>query len=89
MTVGFAADIAPLFSTGDKFCMSRQGVLLDDYAYMSDPAGNDRYADHANARDVYAHLTGDATPRMPMRGPYWSDAQLDLFKQWMADGFLA
>jgi len=34
-------------------------------------------------------LTGVATPRMPLGGPFWPDAQLQLFDQWMSDGFLA
>jgi hypothetical protein len=56
---------------------------------MSDATGNETFADHANARDVYARLAGTETPRMPMGGPYWIDAQLQLFEQWMIDGFLA
>jgi hypothetical protein len=89
MTVSFANDVAPLFTARDITCMSRRGVNLSDYAYMSDAGGDATYADHANARDVYAHLTGDAPPRMPLGAPAWADAQLDIFKQWMADGFLA
>jgi len=26
---------------------------------------------------------------MPMGGPYWPDAQLQLFDEWIAGGFLA
>ena len=87
--VSFAQDILPLFSVGDIACMRRFGVRLDDYSYMSDQAGNGSFADHDHARTVYARLVGTATPRMPMGGPYWSDAQLQLFDRWMADGFLA
>jgi hypothetical protein len=89
MPLSFADDIAPLFNSGDVSCMARFGVRLDDYAYISDPTSDGTFADHANARDVYAHLTGDTTPRMPMGGPYWSTTQLQLFAQWMTDGFLA
>ena len=32
--------------------MTRRGVKLDNHAYMSDPAGDGTYPDHANARDV-------------------------------------
>ena len=88
MSVSFASDILPLFRTNDVSCMARYGVSLNDYTYMSDPAGDDTFADHANARHVNAHLTGDETPRMPMGGPYWSSTQLALFAQWMTDGFL-
>jgi hypothetical protein len=86
--VSFAADIKPLFSSGDIGCMSGQGVYLDDYQYMSDPAGDSNYADHASARHVYARLTGTETPRMPKGGPFWTTPKLETFKSWMTGGFL-
>jgi hypothetical protein len=85
--VSFAAQIAPLFRNQDVFCMNPLAVRLKDYAYMSDGAGDGTYADHANARHVYARLTGDETPRMPAGGPFWSQAQLQLFDDWMDGGF--
>jgi hypothetical protein len=87
MTVSFAEAIAPLFTDQDVACMNRFGVSLSDYSHMSDPGGNAKFADHANARNVYAHLTGAAAPRMPIGGPYWPDEQIKLFAQWMTDGF--
>jgi hypothetical protein len=89
MSVSFTQDILPLFGSRDISCMARYGVPLNDYSYMSDATGNVAFADHANARDVHAHLAGTATPRMPAGGPYWSDARMQLFEQWMTDGFLA
>jgi hypothetical protein len=89
MAVSFITDVLPLFRAGDIACMARFGVRLSDYAYMSDASGDNSYPDHANARNVYAHLTGTAAPRMPEGGPYWSTAQLQLFDRWMTDGFLA
>jgi hypothetical protein len=89
MSTSFAEDIVSLFNGRDITCMARFGVSLSDYGYMSDPTGDDKFNDHANARDVYARLMGTTTPRMPMGGPYWADAQLQLFDQWMNDGFLA
>jgi hypothetical protein len=89
MPVSFAQDIEPMFRSVDITCMARFGVSLNDYAYMSDPAGNDSFADHANARDVFAHLTGAEPPQMPKGGPFWTSDQLQLFDQWMTDGFLA
>jgi hypothetical protein len=89
MSVSFAQGIVPLFAPRDITCMARFGVLLNDYGYMSDATGNDEFADHANARDVYAHLAGTVTPRMPMGGPYWADPQMQLLNQWMTDGFPA
>ena len=89
MAVSFAQDIVPLFSARDMTCMSRRGVEPSGTPYMSHAAGDGTYPDHANARDVFAHLTGDAPPRIPLGAPAWIDAQLDTFKQWMANGFAA
>lgn len=87
--VSFAKDILPLFRHGDVACMARFGVSLNEFGYMSDATGDHSFADHANARNVYARLTGAAKPQMPKGGPFWSDAQLQLLNQWMSDGFLA
>lgn len=87
--VSFTADIVPLFSDGAVACMERFGVSLADINYMADPAGDEQFADHANARRVYARLSGTETPRMPMGGPFWDDAYMQLFDRWMTDGFLA
>ncbi len=86
MARSFAKDIKPLFRQKDVDCMSGMGVALADYGYMSKADGDGAFADHANARNVYCHLIPDAcNPRMPMGGPYWSQGQLDLFKEWMAE----
>jgi len=82
MAVSFAKDIKPLFQPIDVEHMQPHGVLLDDYAYMSDPGD-----DHQNATDVGDFLTGKKKPRMPLGGPFWSQQQLDLYTQWMTDGF--
>jgi hypothetical protein len=74
----FQNDILPLFRQVDINHMKPMGVLLDQYTYMSTPA---------NAQDVYNHLTGASTPRMPMGGPFWSEAQLQLFQNWMTGGY--
>ncbi|MCF3973985.1 hypothetical protein L1965_09940 [Paracoccus sp. EGI L200073] len=68
------------------------GVKLDDYTWMSDPAGGtlgscNNFADHMNARTVYAKLTGTCQPQMPLGGTAWDQSDLDLFDQWMTDGF--
>jgi hypothetical protein len=88
MPVAFASDILPLFRPNDIACMQDFGVSLGDYAYMSDPAGDDKFPDHANARDVLAHLTGASTPRMPMGGPFWSPEWISMLEQWITDGSL-
>jgi hypothetical protein len=51
MPVSFKNDIKPLFRPIDVDHMKRYGVVLDDYAYMSDGTG-----DHANARGGIEHF---------------------------------
>jgi hypothetical protein len=89
MAVSFATNILPLFRPIDIQHMKPHGVILDDYTYMSDATADDTYPDHANARNVLAYLSpnGSTPPAMPPGGPYWSTAQLQLFNQWMTDGF--
>ena len=77
--MSFARDIRPLFRNVDVEHMKRMGVLLDDYAYMSQLA---------NAQKVFKSLTEQFAPRMPVGGPYWSQEQLDLFSKWMEGGRL-
>jgi hypothetical protein len=57
--------------------MSGMGVLLDDYAWMSD---------EQNARRVHDFLTGNEEPRMPPGGPYWSEENLTLLSDWITGG---
>jgi hypothetical protein len=75
-SVSFQKDILPLFRQQDIDCMSGMGVLLNDYNFMSQPD---------NAQNVYDHLTGTATPQMPLGGPFWSADQLALFNTWMTE----
>jgi hypothetical protein len=75
-SVSFENDILPLFRPQDIACMSGRGVLLDDFAYMSQPA---------NARAVYKALTGATQPQMPLGGPFWTPVQLALFNTWMTE----
>ena len=82
MSVSFKNQIVPMFHQQDINCMRPAGVLLGDYRYMSDPSN-----DHANAVRVRDYLTGALTPRMPAGGPFWTQAMIDLYNQWMADGF--
>jgi hypothetical protein len=94
MAVSFATDILPLFRPIDIEHMRDYGVALDDYAWMSDPAGGslgncpNNFADHAHGRGVYGYLTGDCQPRMPPdAGGRWDRTRLALYQQWMDDGF--
>jgi hypothetical protein len=81
MPVSFKNDIQPLFRKIDVDHMKPAGVLLDDYAYMSDASNN-----HKHAQAVIDTLTSQS---MPPGGPFWSQPMLDLFKKWMADGYRA
>jgi hypothetical protein len=81
MPVSFAHDIKPLFRQIDIDHMKKFSVLLDDYTYMADPSG-----DHANAQNVENSLTNRS---MPPGGPFWSNQQLSLYKQWRTDGYQA
>jgi hypothetical protein len=82
------ADIAAMFTDAQAACMAGQGVSLKDYAYMSDAGGDQTYPDHANARHVFARLSGTTEGRrMPPGGPFWSSAQLAQFQDWMTGGF--
>jgi hypothetical protein len=47
---------------------------------MSDPSN-----DHGNAQGVEDSLTKQS---MPPGGPYWSDEQLILYRQWRSGGYL-
>lgn len=86
MSISFATDVAPLFKPKDVSCMKGFGVELDSYEYMSSTAGDAVYGDHANARHVLGHIAGTETPKMPLGGPYWSAANIDLLRQWLDSG---
>jgi hypothetical protein len=90
MTVSFESDIKRLFRNRDQNCMAGPNHRIDlrSYSFMSNPDGDENFADHATARRVYRALQPDADPRMPFDGAYWNDEQMALFKQWMDDGFL-
>jgi len=85
MPVSFESDIRPLFRQIDIDHMNKHNVLhkhnvlLDNYTYMSDPSN-----DHGNAQAVEDSL---ANQSMPPGGPYWSNEQLILYRQWRSDGY--
>jgi hypothetical protein len=83
MSVTFTADIRPKFRPGDIACMGRSHVNLDDVSWMCDAAGGAGYADHANARRVFAALSKGI---MPPDGA-WSRDWLAMFQSWMDTGF--
>jgi hypothetical protein len=86
MATSYGTEIRPLFSAMDIACMAPHGVLLDDYAYMSDPAGDVIYADFANARGILDRVSGKVLPRMPKGAPPWPDVQVEMFRTWVSEG---
>jgi hypothetical protein len=88
MPVLFSTSILPLFRQRDIACMTGQSFPINDYAFMSNATGDADYPDHANARHVYARLTGTEKPQMPPdNAGKWSPTNLALYLQWMTDGF--
>jgi hypothetical protein len=83
MTTSFASDILPLFRPGDIDCMTPRGVQLGNPDWMCDPAPAFGFPDYGNARRVYSALSRGV---MPPDGK-WPQDQLDIFKQWITDGF--
>ena len=86
MTNSFAADVLPLFRSKDILCMGNMDIRLNEYQYMSDATGDSSHIDHANARHVLGHLSGDELPKMPPGGPAWSQEKLDTLKGWIDAG---
>ena len=78
MAISFERDVLPLFTAPEISCMRSKGVLLDSYDWMKIPA---------NAELVHEHLTGNISPRMPLGGPYWPDADIADFAAWIAGGY--
>jgi hypothetical protein len=83
MTPGYAHDILPLFRAGDIACMTPRGIRIGDAQWMCDPAANNGFEDHGNARRVFAALARGSMPP----GAKWPQDRLDLYSNWMTDGF--
>ena len=83
MAITFLHDIRPKFRDQDIACMLRATVLLGDAGWMCDPAPNHGFADHGNARHVYAALKKGVMPPDKKWPQHW----LDTFESWMAGGF--
>jgi len=78
-----ARDIEPKFRNLDRNCMAGRGIFLADAAWMTDPAAAFDFADHGNARHVFARLSNHSMPP----GAPWSADWLQLYQRWMDAGF--
>lgn len=78
MAVSFSRDIRPLFTDMDVEHMREYGVLLDDFGYMSDPA---------HAQDVLDQVSSGSMPPPDSGEPPWPPERVQLFRDWINDGF--
>jgi hypothetical protein len=78
MTTSFKTDIVPLFTSVDIEHMSGLEVPLDDYAYMSQPD---------NAAGVYDQVSNGTMPPSTSGEQPWSEDKVQLFRQWMDEGY--
>ncbi len=67
-----------MFTAIDIEHMRRAGVALDDIAYMSDPG---------HAESVHQKLSSKQMPPPSSGESPWPDANIQLFRDWMAGGF--
>lgn len=89
-------DLAPLLRERCLLCHSgpaaAAGLQLDSHAAMVRGGRNGPVARAGRPADseLLRRLTGERQPRMPLTGPpYLSDAEIDLFARWVADGMAA
>jgi hypothetical protein len=82
MAVSFATNVVPMFTQMDIQHMNQQGIHLDQYEYMSDSTDN-----HANANAVYQEVSSGAMPPSWSGEKPWTKEMVQLFQQWMTDGY--
>ena len=80
MAVSFAANIKPMFTDMDIAHMKNFGVFLDDFGFMHDPA---------NAQKVLNAVSSGAMPPSNSGETSWSPDQVELFRNWITDGYQA
>lgn len=82
MAVSFASNIMPMFTQMDIDHMSKHGIHLEQYEYMSDSTDN-----YANASAVYQTVSSGAMPPSYSGEKAWTEEMVQLFQQWMSDGY--
>jgi len=87
MAITYLKDVLPLFTDTDKDCMAahQPPVLLGDKDWICRSVPAWGFPDHGNARRVHERLK-DGT--MPPGSP-WSDTNVKIYEEWMAQGFQA
>jgi hypothetical protein len=80
MAVSFATNIRPMFTDMDVAHMKNFGVLLDDFGYMRDPA---------HAQKVLDAVSSGTMPPSSSGEPSWSSDRVELFQNWITDGYQA
>ncbi len=77
--VSFKKDILPLFTQLDIDHMNDQGVMMADFAYMSDPD---------NAAGVLSRVEdGTMPPTWGGGGGAWSEDKIELLRSWIEGGY--
>jgi hypothetical protein len=80
MAVSFATNIRPMFTDMDIAHMKNFGVFLDDFGFMRDPA---------NAEKVLNAVSSGAMPPSNSGETSRSPDQVELFRNWITDGYQA
>jgi hypothetical protein len=85
MAITYSNDILRLFTPSDIQCMAgrQPPQLLGDQNWMCNPAPANGFADHGNARHVHQRLADGTMPP----GRPWSDANVQVYEDWMSQGF--
>ncbi len=81
--MSYGGDLQPKMRPRDIDCMTPKGVAIGDAKWMCDPAAGHGFANHGNARLVYAALSRGV---MPPDGA-WPQDWLDTYQAWMDAGF--
>ncbi len=89
--VSFARDVLPVLVQSCSICHGgTAGLFLDSYENVmrGGASGPEVVPGNPDASPIIRRVRGIDQPRMPLGGPFLSDAQIDLIAAWIADGAL-